>query len=822
MASYSDDFSGTLGAWTSDSGTWTITSGTLRQTSTSGVYRKLRYSSAMDGQNHYSQATVQNNADTDGVAVFTRGTVGSAVTYYGYIFFGNDASYIVEITAGSESILATGGSYTSGTVVARLTADGSSLTGTRGGSADVSTTDSTLTGLATGCACYGDLNSASKNWDLWSAADLSSSIVVSPTAANAGTDAIAPTVVLGSVSITPAAADADTVTIDPTVAIAGGGVSVTPDPAEATAVTIDPTVALSPVVVAPAAATAGATSKVNGTRLRFRGYLGVSESKARLPLQPGGVNSPINVGGNFTVEFDIQCNYADNTATDPDARYTNIIVDHDVWGQPEGWVIGVRRVSGTLRVCFGSAANSWATITGSTSVGDGVRHRVAVTRNQSSGLVTIWVDGVSDASGTYDTGDWSYTTDPGTGTNNEYLVLGGEKHGVGVAYTGYLDELRISNTVRYSSGYTVADGEFEPDANTMGLYHFNEGSGTTVYNRATVAGNYLANGELLVGGSPSAPTFEDQPDSILWTWENAPAVVLGSLAITPSAAGATAVTIDPTVVQSSMTVTPAAATATAVTIDPTVTAGGAVVVAPDPAEADTATVDPTVILGSVSITPAVAEATAVTVDPTVVLGALTITPAAAEADTATVDPTVVLSSIIVAPGAAEATAVTVDPTVDAGGNVSITPDPAAAGTETTGPTVVLSSLAIAPDPARASALTIDPAVVAGALIISPTAADATAVTIDPTVDISGGGATITPDPATAGTATIDPTVILGSLIIVVAAATASAVTVDPTVEIETPGATTTGNPRGGMLGPRTGPRVGGRTGPRTGARWRSR
>lgn len=648
----------------------------------------------------------------------------------------------------------------------------------------------------------------------------SGSVTITPDPATASAATVDPTVIVGSVTITPAAAEATAVTIDPAVLL--GSISLTPAAADADTATVDPTVVLSPVTVAPAAATAGATSKVNGYRLRFRGYVAEDESKVRLPLRPSGVDSPINVGGDFTVEFDIQCNYADNTATDSDARYTNIIVDHDVWGEPEGWVIGVRRVSGTLRVCFGSAANSWATITGSTSVGDGVRHRVALTRNQSSGLVTIWVDGVNDASGTYDTGDWRFTTDPGTGFNNGYLVLGGEKHAVGVAYTGYLDELRISDTVRYSSGYTVVDGEFEPDADTMGLYHFNEGSGTTLYNRATVAGNYLANGELLVGGSPSAPTFEDQPDSILWTWENAPAVVLGSLAITPSAAGATAVTIDPTVVQSSMTVAPAAATATAVTIDPTVSAGGAVVVAPDPAEASAVTIDPTVILGSVSITPATAEASAVTVDPTVVLGALAITPAAADADTATVDPTVVLSSMIVAPAAAEAAAVTIDPTVDAGGNVSLTPDPAAAGTETTGPTVVLSSLAIAPDPAMASALTIDPTVVLGALIISPTAADATVVTIDPTVDISGGGATITPDPATAGTETIDPTVILGSLIIVVAAATASAVTVDPTVEIETPGATTTGNPRGGVLGPRTGPRVGGRTGPRTGARWRSR
>jgi hypothetical protein len=171
MATYSDDFSGTLGSWTNDSGTWVITSGTLRQTTTGGTYRKLRYTSAMDTQSHYSQATIASDDGGTAPAVFVRGTVGAAVTYYGYIFFSSDASYIVEITAKAEAILATGGAYTSGAVVARLTADGSSLTGTRGGAADVNTTDSTLTALGAGCAAYGDVNSASRYWDLWSAAD---------------------------------------------------------------------------------------------------------------------------------------------------------------------------------------------------------------------------------------------------------------------------------------------------------------------------------------------------------------------------------------------------------------------------------------------------------------------------------------------------------------------------------------------------------------------------------------------------------------------------------------------------------------------------
>lgn len=152
MASYSDDFSGTLGSWTSDSGTWAITSGTLRQTTAGGSYRKLRYSSAMDTNDYYSQATAVSDSGTIGSGVFVRGANSATVTYYAYTFFGGDSSYVVEITAGAETILATGSAYTSGaSIVARLQATGTALTGTRGGAADISTNDGSLTAGAAGC-----------------------------------------------------------------------------------------------------------------------------------------------------------------------------------------------------------------------------------------------------------------------------------------------------------------------------------------------------------------------------------------------------------------------------------------------------------------------------------------------------------------------------------------------------------------------------------------------------------------------------------------------------------------------------------------------
>jgi len=46
-------------------------------------------------------------------------------------------------------------------------------------------------------------------------------------------------------------------------------------------------------------------------------------------------------------------------------------------------------------------------------------------------------------------------------------------------FTGIIDEVRISNVVRYPKGkdFTLPASEFMPDDNTVVLYHFNEGKG---------------------------------------------------------------------------------------------------------------------------------------------------------------------------------------------------------------------------------------------------------------------------------------------------------------------------------------------------------
>ena len=46
---------------------------------------------------------------------------------------------------------------------------------------------------------------------------------------------------------------------------------------------------------------------------------------------------------------------------------------------------------------------------------------------------------------------------------------------------GVLQEVRISNIARYTSNFTPQTTPFIPDANTLGLWHMSEGTGTTCF-----------------------------------------------------------------------------------------------------------------------------------------------------------------------------------------------------------------------------------------------------------------------------------------------------------------------------------------------------
>lgn len=184
MATAGDDFNradGAIGAnWTGDSGSWNVASNLAVQRTTPAVYYKARYTATAPATNdYYSEAIVVSpSGATHGTGTCVRAQSG-ANTYYGYVFFGGDNSYLVEITAGVETILDTGDPVTAATnYTARLEANGTALTGTRGGAADVSATDATLTTGGWGLAAFaGQGSGVTQAWNDWIAADLAAPAV---------------------------------------------------------------------------------------------------------------------------------------------------------------------------------------------------------------------------------------------------------------------------------------------------------------------------------------------------------------------------------------------------------------------------------------------------------------------------------------------------------------------------------------------------------------------------------------------------------------------------------------------------------------------
>lgn len=222
----------------------------------------------------------------------------------------------------------------------------------------------------------------------------------------------------------------------------------------------------------------------------------------------------VNVGaGNFTIEFWVRGRLQDNNEPGvPCGAMTdawiegNILLDRDRFTRPRDYGLGF--LSG--RVAFGvrNAGDQSYTLCGTRNILDDQWHHVAVTRNASSGALAIFLDGVLDASASGPSGDVSYPSGfscPGGCGADPFLVIGAEKHDVGPQYpgfNGFLDELRLSTSIRYAGTFAPPSARFATDAETAALYHFDEGSGGV-----TVDAAGSSPGEVRVGGSPAGPSW---------------------------------------------------------------------------------------------------------------------------------------------------------------------------------------------------------------------------------------------------------------------------------------------------------------------------
>lgn len=210
--------------------------------------------------------------------------------------------------------------------------------------------------------------------------------------------------------------------------------------------------------------------------------------RVRWRLDDPQTSSPgpaLDVGdGDFTFEWWVHADAGTNTnaiACGPGIGWTqsNIILDRDRHSQSPAFGAGIQRSAIAWAVLAGGESY---TLCGDVPIVDGQWHHVAIDRRRSDGRMRIWVDGTLDASVDGPDGDLSYPDD-GVPTSacplglcdysDPFLVLGAEKHGYpDISFTGRIDELRASRVLRYDATFTPPSVPFQPDGDTVGLYHF--------------------------------------------------------------------------------------------------------------------------------------------------------------------------------------------------------------------------------------------------------------------------------------------------------------------------------------------------------------
>ena len=188
--------------------------------------------------------------------------------------------------------------------------------------------------------------------------------------------------------------------------------------------------------------------------------------------------------GDFTIEFWIYItNYASST-TD-----TQRILDHtdSTGGVPDyrGWMLSVNPSIGFhLNFYTGSSTNQISGGVSLTIPSLNQWHHVAVcySRNSANIVTRRWfIDGKKSS-------EFALAQPSVAADSAGALTVG---RNATPNYTFFrLDELRISNSIRYTDDFVVPTAAFATDGNTLGLWHFNEGTlvnGNTTDNAETTA-----------------------------------------------------------------------------------------------------------------------------------------------------------------------------------------------------------------------------------------------------------------------------------------------------------------------------------------------
>jgi len=227
-------------------------------------------------------------------------------------------------------------------------------------------------------------------------------------------------------------------------------------------------------------------------------------------LDYNGTNQYVEVPDNSVLDtssITVECWFYPNAPFKGEQQ----LVAHNNWDTGTGYVLMIND-SGKL-VFRIHTANGVRQAVGTTNISTNVWHHALGTYDRVT--VRVFLDGQME--GTYS------TTEAIVDCTNPL------RFGIGAYvlnyfwFDGVIDEVRISRIARYSASFSVPTGPYTTDSNTVGLWHFDEGTGTTTADASGNGNNgTLYNGPVWVtgrfgGGQTPAITVTAPNGGETWT-----------------------------------------------------------------------------------------------------------------------------------------------------------------------------------------------------------------------------------------------------------------------------------------------------------------
>ena len=217
-----------------------------------------------------------------------------------------------------------------------------------------------------------------------------------------------------------------------------------------------------------------ATANHSTTQAKFGATSIYTDAAGKLSIADHSDFDAISGTSDFTIEFWIHSGVANRVCGQWDS--SNATSLWTVWMGGAGSQIYWNFYYGSSYVQIGGGAN----------VADNSWHHVAGVRNGST--FASYIDG-SLANSTTNSGSLNACTEP--------IIFGEGKHSGGGGHTGYLDDIRISDTARYTGAFTAPSAAFVPDANTLLLISSDTSNGSTTFTDNNSIQTVSATGTLI-------------------------------------------------------------------------------------------------------------------------------------------------------------------------------------------------------------------------------------------------------------------------------------------------------------------------------------